>query len=251
MPCWPLGPDGLDRLQEALDAARHALDFKIERFRNVLADSDSLGARHRSLEKLMDELAALGFGDLPGVRRAPVLERVAELLHVPAADLEQAMPRRRSRAAAQTPDQTPDETPDLWAESADVPPARRRAERELLGALIYQPNLRHQPVNDASEPITKVLEPELFTDPAARRLAEVVWARLRQDRGFTVQQLMGDLDHPSLRDLAGALYLDAETSLSGDELTPLEHLRQRCEAGTVKSRIRLALKRMNLLVEES
>ncbi len=228
-------PDGLDQLRTALDEAEHALDFKVGRFRREISGVESLGARHRILERLMDDLATLGFSDLPGIRKAPILQKIAELLRIQTEEIEQAIPRRRSRPpASPAPDESASPA-DLWQERLDVAPARRRAERELLGALIHQPSLRHQPIagdDGSSASVTSVVRPEHFVDPASRHLAAIVWARLERDQSFTVQQLMGELDHPSLRDLAGELYMDAEKSLTQNDQTPVEHLRERCAALT-------------------
>ena len=225
---------GLDRFRGMLDAAVDALAFKVDRLKQELREARGQAGRQRSLERLLSELAGLGFGRLPGVRKRPVIAQLADLLEVRIDDIEQAMLRRpgplRPRVEAE---EVPDEANSLWTEQAEVPPARRIAERELLAVLIHQPALRHQPVGvdpvaDAS--IMKRLEPQQFKDPVLRRVAEAVWTWLARDETFTVQQLMGALDDRRLRSLVGDLYLEAEQQLEAGGQSPAEFLRDRFDA---------------------
>ncbi|MCH7797662.1 MAG: DNA primase [Planctomycetes bacterium] len=234
--------DGVERFRAAVDAATDALEYKVSRLQVELRAARGHAGRQRSLAKLLAELAGLGFDRLPGVRKRPVIAQLADLLKVRIEDIEQAMPRGRSEPprsrVARTDADTEHsvETTALWSEQADVPPARRLAERELLGVLIYQPSLRHElggeEPGEPGEPdvMASVLEPQRFMDPALRRVAEAVWTWLARDDSFTVQQLMAALDDPGLRNLAGELYIEAECRLEAGEQTPAEFLRDRFNA---------------------
>jgi DNA primase len=225
-------PDGLPRLESALAGAQHALDYKVSRFRGALEGAEGLGARHRCLEAFLADLGALGFGRLAGVRKAPILSRLAELLNIPEADIERALPRGATGPGRPGPigaDKAG--ASELFAPepSAGASPAKRRAERELLAVLIYQPSLCHQPVgtDDGSDAtVIGRLRPEQFSDPAARRVAEAVWPRLSADDPFTVQQLMGELDDPPLRQLLGDLYFEAERHFGDEGQSAVEHFRE-------------------------
>ncbi len=227
-------PGGLDLFRTALAAAVDALEFKVARLKQDLREARGHAGRHRSLQRLLSELAELGFDRLPGVRKRPVIVQLADLLEVRIDDIEQALPRRsgplRQRVRV---DEDRDDAQSLWTEQADVPAARRIAERELLAVLIHQPALRHQPVGGdplAAAPITSRLEPQQFMDPVLRRVAEAVWTWLARDEAFTVQQLMGALDDPRLRGLAGDLYLEAEQRLEAGGQSPAEFLHDRLAA---------------------
>ncbi|MHC4100269.1 MAG: DNA primase [Planctomycetota bacterium] len=228
-------PDGLQRFRAALEASHHALDYKVRRFRGQLEAVAGLGARHRCLEALLADLATLGFASLPGVRKAPVLERVSELLGVPASEIERALPRG---GAVPGPVVTAGaeevaESALFEPETASATPARRRAEHELLAALIFQPSLRHQPVDTGDRSDATVLgrvRPEQFLDPAARRIAGAVWSRLEADEPFTVQQLMSELDHPQIRKLVGDLYFEAQEHFRDEGQSAVEHFRERVAA---------------------
>ena len=238
--------DGVDRFRAAVNASTDALEYKVSRLKVELHAARGQAGRHRSLEKLLSELAGLGFDRLPGVRKRPVIAQLADLLEVRIEDIEQAMPRGRAApprlGGAATPVAAEHSGPAsaLWSEQADVPPARRLAERELLGVLIYQPSLRHQ--LSGEEPgtlasVTSVLEPQRFMDPVLRRVAEAVWTWLARDESFTVQQLMAALDDSRLRSLAGELYIEAERRVEAGEQSPAEFLRDRFNAlGRLESR---------------
>ena len=119
----------------------------------------------------------------------------------------------------------------MAATADEVPPARRRAERELLAMLIYQPALRAQPValpegRDAT--VTGLFQPRQFRDSAVRRVSEVVWAWLDDAVDFSVQQLMGELEDPRLRSLAADLYLEGERRLGEGVESAADHLRDLC-----------------------
>ena len=227
--------EGLRQFEAALEASHHALDYKVSRFRSQLEGATGLGARHRCLETLLADLAALGFASLPGVRKAPVLERVSELLGVPATEIERALPRGGpvgGPIAAPSAEEAA-ESALVESEAAGATPARRRAEHELLGALIFQPSLRHQPVDTGDGSDATVMgrvRPEHFSDPVARRVAGAVWPRLEADEPFTVQQLMSELDHPQLRKLVGDLYFEAQEHLGDEGQTAVEQFRERVAA---------------------
>jgi DNA primase len=227
--------EGLRRFETALEASHHALDYKVSRFRGQLEGATGLGARHQCLETLLADLGALGFASLPGVRKAPILERVSELLGVPAMEIERALPRGGSvpgPVAAPSAEEAA-ESALFESETAGATPARRRAENELLGALIFQPSLRHQPVDTGDGSDATVMgrvRPEHFSDPVARRIAGAVWPRLDADEAFTVQQLMSELDHPQLRKLVGDLYFEAQEHLSDEGQSAVEHFRERVAA---------------------
>jgi hypothetical protein len=234
-PAQMLGrPEGLGQFEAALEASHHALDYKVSRFRSQLEGATGLGARHQCLETLLADLTALGFASLPGVRRAPILERVSELLGVPATEIERALPRGSlARPVAAPSAEEAAESALFESGAAGATRARRRAEYELLGALIFQPSLRHQPVDTGDGSDATVMgrvRPEHFLDPVARRIAGAVWPRLDADEPFTVQQLMSELDHAQLRKLVGDLYFEAREHLSDESQSVVEHFRERVAA---------------------
>lgn len=108
-------------------------------------------------------------------------------------------------------------------------PARRRAERELLAVLLFDPETAIiERIADAQGNLVQIVDQvsaELFLDPPARALADVVFGLLREGREFTVQQVMDAFEDERLRRLASSLYFDGRTLCEApplDGVTPLQ-----------------------------
>ncbi len=224
---------GRERMDAALADAQEVLAYKVGRFRGRLATASGLSGRQRSLEDLLADLAALGFDAMPGVRKRPVMAQLADLLGLRIEDIDQALRRLRRPAAAragersvaggQPVSQVPPKTaPADEHQDTACTPARRRAEHELLGVLIYQPSLRMQPVagpDGQDLPVTRLIRPEEFHDPAAGAIAAIVYGWLDDEVDFSMGQLMGRLDSPEHRSLAAELYDEAQRRCGGERPT--------------------------------
>src|SRR5690606_24463284 len=128
-----------------------------------------ISAKHKHFEQFMRELAAMGFGQMQGVRRRLVVTQIADLLGVTARDVEQAIPAVRHRAAddrAPAADHQAEAAPAPLGQAA--PPARRRAEYNLLSVTLYEPSLANEPIQgDAAEalPLAAMFTADDFVDP--------------------------------------------------------------------------------------
>ena len=203
-------PGGEDRLREAIDGAQDALAYRVQRLRHQLDGVTSLSGRQTRLEGFLAELEALGFSMMQGVRKRLVLSQLADLLGVSIHDIERCLPRAKRRTAPAVTGEAP---PQRLDEGLAGSPARRQAERELLAILIYQPALHdHVLVACEGQPLAlaALFQPEQFSDPAARQIAELVFPWLREQRSFTVQHLLGARGDSALRGEISSLYLEGE-----------------------------------------
>jgi DNA primase len=223
--------DGPDRLRTLLEDATDVLEFKVQRYRSQLQAAEGLAGRRRVLDQLVADLVRLGFDRMAGVHRGQVEGRLEQLLGIRAADLEQALRAAiRTRGQAQTP---ATESPDVRVPAEHAPPARARAERELLAVLIGHPTLAQQRVAGSDGkpvPAARRFEPDVLRDPAAGALARIVLPWLTEGREFSVQLLMGELEDPSLRRLAADLYLEGERAVETAEGSPAELLQEVCRS---------------------
>jgi DNA primase len=238
-------PQGRTMFDQAVAAAVDALAFKVARFRRQLAEAGSATAKSVALQQFLGELASLGFNQLQGVRKRLVLGELAAMLGLSEPDIEKAMPRSRpaspraSEPAVSNPELQNDEEqamPMFIAEPSiggRVSPARRRAELELLAILIYQPSLHAAPIahrgGDAA-PLLSRHGAEQFVDPAARGLAELVFALLREGCEFTVQQLMGQTEDRQMRAEIARLYDEGRRVCGEDDAAAAEHLQRASDA---------------------
>ncbi len=208
------GPDdGPARFAAALAAATDALEYKVGRFREALRGAAGLAGRRRVVDDVIAELVRLGFDRMPGVHRAAVEGRIEQALGVRATDLEAALVRQRPAAASPRPAPAigaPSEGKDPEARISDAcPPGRRRAERELLAILVFDPSLSQHTViaaeGDPPIPVARLVDPACMLDPGARAVSEVVIRVLAQGRDCTVAQIMAEMSEPTLRRLAAEL----------------------------------------------
>jgi DNA primase len=207
-------PDGPSRFAALLEQSRDVLDFVFNRFRSQLDQSGGMSARQKLTEAFLLQLSELGFGKVQGLRRSLILARLAELLGVTPAQVDAAMPKARTVAPPQPQSSVamqPESGPESVESSESVSPARRRAERDLLAMLIYQPELysvRIATEEHRESTIDELIEPTHFEDALACDLARVMFGKLQRGETVTVQSMLGELVLPEAKSLASTLYFD-------------------------------------------
>ena len=233
----PPGLDPADLLSEdggkakfaaLVEHSKLAIDYIIDECYDRVQAATGVSERRAELRAGIERVAALGVSEMRGVDRAPVIEHFAQRLSVRPQDVETtlsdiaARPRRHKSSAA-----TDTSEPELIASDSVVPPARRRAEHDLLAVLIAEPSARRQTIESPDHghrTVTGVFSAEDFADPSARQLASVVFRQLDANPDFAVQDLLGELDDPALRSLVGRLHEQGERRCDQPERTPAEVL---------------------------
>lgn len=199
-------PDGPARWDACIAAATDALSYQFRRFRAQLDAADTMTGRQRLAEGYLAKLAELGAERQSPIRRAMLVERLAELLGMSGQQvsdlLTAAAPRRRPAAAAGA------------ADALDPDPGEPKitglvaAERLLLGCLIRRPELLHRPLADGRELFESIGPADLVTDGGRRLYA---WLCRHHEAGdpVTLPRLVLELASEGQRDLA-ALATGAE-----------------------------------------
>jgi DNA primase len=223
-------PDGRAQLLATVDAAEDALAYKLARFRGDLAAAAGLSARQKRLEAFLAELAELGFGAMPGVRKHLVLASLAELFGMTPEEIDRLVPQdRRPRSAGPAPERgpsgesAPGRVGGLYEDdaAADMVRAHRVAEHELLGLLLYEPAAGAAEAGDTR--LVDAFDPADFRDDATRRIAAVILPWLRAGEAFTMQRLLAELAEPGLRSVASSLYFEGERRCDEDPGQAVEH----------------------------
>ncbi len=206
--------DGVQRWNDAIEQARDALDYQFDRIRQRIKAADTVTARETVIREYLQSLATLGLQRMPALRRAFVLQRLAQLLRIgePQIDamLRQLAPRTR------TPDKPlPDDVDNqdnLLADVADRPSEARivaleAAEKNLIGCLLREPGRFHQILNDGRS-LDETITPDLFRTDKGRRVFQALRELLEQDEQLTIGGFLAELAAQEALDLT-ALVVDA------------------------------------------
>ena len=191
--------DGLERWNRALAEARDALDYLLDRVRDEMAEQDTVTGRQRAAERFLQRLGELGFHNLTPVRRAMVLQRLAELLHMREAEVEAALSRYGSGGRGGRKPEGGNEG------AASATPAKRkaleRAERQVIGALLRDPELFHRPLADGLA-LDEALTPAELVTPDPGRAYQRLYDRLAEDRPVSLAGFCRELAEAGEEELA-------------------------------------------------
>ncbi|UCD75018.1 MAG: DNA primase [Phycisphaerales bacterium] len=215
-------PDGRSRLLEHVGAAEDALVFRINRFQREFEAIESISGRQKHAERFLQELAALQFGSLQGIRKRHAIALLSSRLGLTIGEIETMLARYRPRRApaqgassapaapgdeAVQPPAASEIAHEIWERPAGTTRARRLAERDLLSILIHEPSLGLEPVLLSDGTVhPRPLAPGDFADPITRRIADFVLARLGAGETFNMQSLLEACPEPAVRSEAGDLY---------------------------------------------
>ncbi|MEE9212252.1 MAG: DNA primase, partial [Phycisphaeraceae bacterium] len=94
--------NGRQRWQDVIDIAADALTYQFERVRRQMEAATTVTGRQRLVEEYLRKLAGLGLARMGIIRRSLVIQRLAELLHLPEANLVGLL-KRLAPAAGRTP----------------------------------------------------------------------------------------------------------------------------------------------------
>ncbi len=244
--------DGYDQWCTLIDEAGDALSYQFERVREQLAAASSVTGRQHVAEAYLGRLAQLGLSRTGPIRRAFVVQRLAQLLHMNDSAVnelltratQQAAPRRTAavqrdtEAAQRMADGPPDyiaEENEASASSDNLPSdvaspvtrsrlkAIQAAERQLVGCLIRDNELFHYTLQDGY-PLDEAVAPGDLVTPIGRQLYERIYEQLSGGQNVSLTSLLGDLaaETPDaeqarhLTDLATEADADVDRAVRGD-----------------------------------
>ncbi len=244
--------NGPQRWSDALAAAPDALAHRVDRLRGVMQGIESVAGRQNALSQFLANLSELGFNRLEGLRKRDALSRLSSALGLSIDELQRAIPNRPPRGAGPgtpalragsgTAAGTPalragpgtaalraaaesdhdDSSPDLESiDVAFVPPARRRAEHDLLGLLIHRPDLARQDIRLGDAPPSAAIDVVRtfeFADRAAAAIARAMLSSLEEMQSqISVPGLMDAVEADGVSpDVVASLHVHAEERMQSD-----------------------------------
>ncbi len=215
--------NGPQRWDDAIDSAHDALSYQFDRLSEQMDQTTTLTGRQNLADGYITRLAQLGLAKTGSIRRALVVQRLSEILHMPeqaVGDLLKAKAKttRRAPVAPPTPAETPAQMspeeaeylsedgqasedgifPESAAESFAPADSGRRlkalalAERQVIGCLIRD-NQRFSSVLIDGRPFDEAVTVSDFVTPENRRLFERLYQRLADGKTTDLAGLLGDL----------------------------------------------------------
>jgi DNA primase len=113
-------PDGKERWQKVMDGATDALEFQFDRVKASLANSNTVTGKQRVMEDYLRRLAQAGLDQAGTIRRSMVVGRVADVLRVSPATVDELIKRLAPVRVTPSASQT---TPQNIAPARTAPPA--------------------------------------------------------------------------------------------------------------------------------
>ncbi len=234
-------PDGREALLHAVQNGVDALEFLVKRFRRELECVESLSGRQKNIEAFFERLGHLGFNQMSGVRKRLVLPVLAQALSVSLRDLEQLLPRIRSRPISGVSANTQETPSDVPADSglddngfpkSSAHRARRQSEYDLLALLLHAPGTHREHINAGDGhflPVTELFPPDALGQADLREVYRPMHGCIESGEPIGVHTLLQSLA-PSLHPLVSDLVFRGETLCGADDARAIELLHLTCRA---------------------
>ncbi len=234
-------PDGRARWDTAIAESTDALAYQFERIRDQFARATTLTARQRLMEEYIRKLAGMGLARTGPIRRAMVLQRVGELLHLDEATLNDLLRRFTPRNALASSGAAASGEADLIGDNRELDVARvdagnrmkalQLAEVQLIGALLRFPIVFHATLSDGRT-LDEAISASDLASSAAALLYQRIYDRLADGEPLTLVKLLGDLaaeNEQRLIHLATQAEAQVEQLDGGDESRAREVAQQAAE----------------------
>ncbi len=207
-------PEGKDPADVATDkasfdvfvqSATDALTYKLNRLQSELEGETTTSGQSAVVNAFMQSLAQLGFDSLSGLRKRFVFERLGQLLSMSMPDVEKLMAKQvTTRTASASVQEDSSEAPVI-NEFTKVSARRKKAEQELIGVCLYDPNEASSVLRESE----RKLVTDDFVDPLSHLVAAIVLPKLMTGLTFTMSAILDELT-PESRSEASLLFFHGE-----------------------------------------
>ena len=250
--------DGVERFGAAIDHAADAMEYQFDRLRQRFEQAGTLSAGEAIATEHLQTLAQLGIDRTSPIRRAQVLQRLADLLHMPLDAIDKLLKQQARSVRRRPPPTAPalipahdrhdsdggDEADQALQEAAggsapdggSVPsPALRQAQQDVIGCLLNRPELFHQPLSNGHGLDEAVTVTE-FVSADFRRLYEMICDRLVADEEPTADRFCGEfLADLASRDAQALVALATQARQDVDARTGAEGMLEALLVGAVRA----------------
>ena len=191
-------PNGRQRWDESIEKATDALDWQFDRIRQRFDDAKTLTGRETIATDYLRTIAQLGISRTSPIRRAQVVQRLANLLHMPEREVDELLKQQQRQVRpvrptpvvveAQTSDPGDGGKPQQQLAYETVTPAMRQAEQDLIGCLVHRPDGLDMTLGDGRS-IAEAIGAAQFSVDDYRELYQMFRDRLAEDGDVSIGEL--------------------------------------------------------------
>ena len=166
-PCDFILDHGPQAFQQVMDQAVDVFTFKWDRLMQQFHADESLAGQKAAVEEYLQTIAtSMVGGHLGIVERGLVVNRLAQLMGLPATQIDQELHKRCDRLRRTQPVRAAESVPETVSQ-ADVSNLRRATEREILEVLLNEPERYHD--------VDTMISAQSFQTPILRDIADVLF----------------------------------------------------------------------------
>ena len=175
-------------LQQYFSNAVDAITYKLDRLDTSLQSTDTISGKAKRMHSFMDELVRLGVGQLSGIKKPLVYEKISALIKIPMDDIEKLIYAKTKNQKQSNVAVNKQEV--LGNEHAQISRARRIAEHEFLGVLLFDPIESSAALREQSGKVAI----GSFLDPESAAIASAIFPKLYAGTSFAMQEILTELD---------------------------------------------------------
>lgn len=196
---------GLPAFDRLIDRADDALTFQWKKLFQRLSETENdLTARSRLIDDYLQRLAsARSGGPVDPIRWGSIIARVSKLTNIPVEELNRKFRVRKSPVRSSKLNTPSAGSTKSHPSLPPIPPARRQAERWILGGLLHLPR--------AWVHVQQVLDSKEFMSEELKPLADWYWDYQRHEGEISLEELIHQLEDPGLKSLVIELASEVET----------------------------------------
>ena len=205
-----------------IDNSVDALAFKANRLSEALLDEGTTAGKEQIIRDFISDLSNLGFAQMSNIRKQFVYEHIGKLLSMSLEEVTKLFADIASvRSQALKKDKGVEDS--LPAKPALVP-KRIKAERELLGLMLFNPADAFAVLDEMSRNI----EVADFEDSPSCQIAQLILPKLKTNDSYAMPEVLEKFsDNAETRSVASLAYFDGERifkSENGGKLSIRESL---------------------------
>lgn len=199
-PCEFLLSAGAEAFENVIENARDVMEFKWERLRKDLANSDNITDEKTAIEEyIRTVVTGIQGGRIDELSRSLIIRKLSVILAINPKQVEKLIGKYHSRASRNAGYQTENSTivsVDLGNSYFD------KAQYEIIEVLLQGPLLFDR--------VNAVIKPEQFSVPVLRKIAMPLFELLRRQEPFEILKLTGMISDEAVSNVVTSMVFNPE-----------------------------------------